>query len=185
MGEFLGVGGDKFEAIFVVTDRMAAFAPFGPEMLEPGRPVVAPGVAEGMEVFFAVAFPVLEFNSEFEGGLRFPHEIGLAYADQAVEQHQRRDGSLADSDRADGITFDQRQIDRIAHGVGDGCGSHPARGAAAGHDDAPGFEIASHRFSVLSRKVRMRLAVSAVSGASMPRAGSGICSVTSGGFSNT
>ena len=154
-------------------------------MLKAGRPVVAPGIAEGMEVFFAVELPVLELDAQLEGRLRLAHEFGLADAEQAVEHDQRRDRRLAHADGADGIAFHQRQVDRIAHGVGKRSGGHPAGRAATGNHDAAGFVIASHRLKVLKRKVRMRLALSAVSGERMPRAFSGMWSVTSGGLSNT
>ena len=155
MRELSGICRAQFEAIVIITVVMPAQQPFAPEMLEPGRPVVASCRTERMEVFLAVALPVLELDTEFERRLRLAHELGFVDAKQTVEVDEWRDGCFAHSDCSDRIAFDECQIDRISHRFRERGRGHPACGSTASHYNAPGLIVAAHRLRVLKRNARI------------------------------
>ena len=185
MGELACQRGDQLQAIIVVGSVVAAFFAVHPEMLESSRPVILPGYAEGVEIAIGAVAPAVEQYAELEGRLRRTHEIRLSDPEDAVESRERGDGRFTDADGADGIGFDKRHRDCVPHGPRNRGGGHPPGRSPAGYDDLLGFGRAHAFPSCVRMKLRMRDAVCGVSGASTPRAFSGMCAVTSSPFSNT
>ena len=91
----------------------------------------------------------------------------LADAEQAVEQLHRRNRAFPHTDGADGIGFDQCQIDYRSQRVGQRGSGHPS-GRSAASDDHAQLWLSVHRDSPLSNLARSCPAVSEVSGASTP-----------------
>ena len=125
----------QLQAVIVIRLAVALGQAVQPEMLEPGRPMILAGQSERMEIAVAAVAPAVEQDAELERRLRRAHEIGLADAEHAVEQRERRNGRLAHTDRTDRVGLDQRHLGDGPKRISDRGGGHPAGGAAAGDDD--------------------------------------------------
>jgi len=91
--------------------------------------------AEGMEVALAEPGPVDEFDPELEGALGALEELGLVQAQGLVEDPDRRNRRLADTDGADLIGFDQRDTTALRQRAGQGRRGHPAGRTTTDDDD--------------------------------------------------
>lgn len=69
-------------------------------------------IAERMDIAVADPCPVAEFDTELEGRVGAPHEIGLIDAEPLIEKADVRHGGLADADRSDLFRLDQHDLDR-------------------------------------------------------------------------
>ena len=91
---------------------------------------------KGVHVAVAQPRPVDKLDSQLEGGVGLPDEIGLVDTEEFVEQQDRRDRGLADAHRADRVGLDQGGLVILRPGdLRQGGGSHPAGGAAPDDDD--------------------------------------------------
>ena len=111
--------------------------------------MVFPCCAKRVEISFPDVLPVLKLDAEFKGRLTGPHEVRFTDAEQAVEQLHRRDRAFTDPDRADGIGFDQGQVNHRTQRIGQRRSGHPPRRAAASHHH-PQFCVSVHRDSPLN-----------------------------------
>ena len=151
---------------------MAAIEAVQPEMLKACAPVVFSGDSEAVEIAVPDLLPIFEADPELERRLGGAHEVGLVDPEQPIVGDERGDRAFADADGSDRIGFDQRQLDRLPERPGNRGGRHPPRGAAAGDHDSAQWP-AAHRDRLRSRLARIRPALSASSGARMPRRFSG------------
>jgi hypothetical protein len=119
---------------------------------EAGRLRLVPGVKEGPQIDHAAEAaermpvgmpgtrPVGELDAEFVRRLRVLDEIAFVDIEKPQQVHQRRDGRLADSYRADlGRLDDGNRASGSRQGSRQYAGCHPARGAAA--DDGDTFYL--------------------------------------------
>lgn len=91
-----------------------------------------------MDVAVARATPLDELDAQLERALGAAQELVLIQFQRLVEHADVRDGGFADTDDADLIAFDQTDLVLVAEQGGKGRRGHPAGGAAADHDHAPG-----------------------------------------------
>jgi hypothetical protein len=94
--------------------------------------------AETVDVAVARATPLDELDAQLERALGAAQELVLIQFQRLVEHADVRDGGFADTDDADLIAFDQTDLVLVAEQGGKGRRGHPAGGAAADHDHAPG-----------------------------------------------
>ena len=85
-------------------------------MLETGCPVIRSGITKGMNVFMVDIAPVLERDSQLEGGLGCRHELLFLDIEQPVIPDQWRNGRLTNADGSDLVRFDQCDVEHLAHG---------------------------------------------------------------------
>ncbi len=86
--------------------------------------------------------PAVESGALFEGCIAMTEELRLRHTHLLECGTQRRPGSLADADDADGRRFDQRDRERARLNAAlvacrDDTGSQPSGGPAANNDDGP------------------------------------------------
>jgi hypothetical protein len=92
-----------------------------------------------MQVAVAQRLPVAELDPQLEGRLGLLDELDLVDAQQTVEELDRRDGGLADPDRADLLGFDEFDLGDLAlERLGQCGGGHPAGRAPADDDELEG-----------------------------------------------
>src|SRR6476646_5760833 len=103
--------------------------------MELGHPGSLADDTERVNVAVADVGPVVEPDTELEGGLRGRHELALIDFHQAVKALHRRDGRLAHSDGADEVGLHERDLQLTAEAFDEAERSQPARGAATGDDD--------------------------------------------------
>src|SRR5688572_31259500 len=103
-------------------------------MMEVAEPGGLPMLAERMQVVIADARPVLEEDSELEGGGRRAHELLLVDAQEAVECADGRNGRLSDTDGADLLGLHQRDVQQIPELLRESGRRNPP-GSAPARDD--------------------------------------------------
>ena len=101
-----------------------------PEMVEVDPRHLDAEIAEGVEIAVVRTTPALELDAELDRSVGLAEELAGIDAQIAVEVEDRRDGCLADADRADDLGFDQLDFHRAARDVRQRGGGHPAGRAA-------------------------------------------------------
>src|SRR6185503_762036 len=133
-----------------------------------------------MDVVFALRAPVFEADAELERGLGGGHELLLVDLEQAMECDQRRDRGFTDTDGADFVRLEERDVEHLAECPAQCRRYHPARGASARDDHA----THAHRFNLASRRARISRTDSSVSAPTERRAASGMCATVFSSASN-
>src|SRR5262245_2644986 len=88
-----------------------------------------------MNVRIADVRPVLEPDAELERCSGRAHELLLVDAQQLVGHTHRWNGGFPDSDGADLLRLDERDVEQLAELLRNGGRRHPTGSAAAGDDD--------------------------------------------------
>lgn len=97
-------------------------------------------VPERMEEAIARQAPVLERDRQLEGAGHRAQELLLVDLQEAVEGADRRHSGLTDTDRADLLGLDQRDLQLVTELVRKRAAGQPTRRTATGNDhlaDAP------------------------------------------------
>src|SRR5882757_81195 len=100
-----------------------------------------------MQVAVSQPHPIVELNGELErpaGGSE--HRI-LVDAEKVIDVADLGDGGLTDPNSADGIRFDNVDLQALAHGTAKDGRGHPSGSAAADDRHTPDAQVA-HRHTV-------------------------------------
>jgi hypothetical protein len=94
--------------------------------------------------------PVLEFYSQLERGFGPSNELILVDFERPDEIHQRWNGGLADSDGSNLLGLNQADAAvQVLEKLGQTCGRHPTRGAAANDGNAADSTVGHGAFPVV------------------------------------
>src|SRR5262249_11841215 len=115
----------------------ALFALAQPVVMEAHAVDRAAELAEGMDIGITEPPPVTEFDTEFEGGTRLPHEVRLVEAEGGVEKADVGNGRLADPDDSDLRGFNEPDCALMLQDFRERCGRHPAGRSPADDHDVP------------------------------------------------
>ena len=99
------------------------------------RPAALARNAEGVDIIVADITPVFETDGQLEGALHLGQEIRLVNLQQLMQRSERRYGRFADSDRADGIRFYERNVQVRPNEPGNRSCRGPSCGTAPDNDD--------------------------------------------------
>jgi hypothetical protein len=92
--------------------------------------------SERVEVAIAQTAPVVKLDAQLERTLRGADEVVLVDSQRFVERADRRDGGLADADRADVVALDQGDPAAGLERIRQRSGSHPPGSTSPDDDDA-------------------------------------------------